>query len=219
MTGDELPDPDRSAATISRWQDIADDDSVSDYESRAAAQLAQVRAAGHSVHAEADRVARLLPDGGSVLDAGCGTGRVSRRLAELGYAVTAVDSDPRMLAIARALDAEAPLGVTYVDADLAAYRGDRVDLVLAAGNVIPLLAPGTLQATLQALADHLRPGGWLVSGYGLDEDHLPSGCPVTPVDDVESAATSAGLSLLHRWGTWEGSPFAGDYTVEVRTRD
>ncbi|NEE31692.1 SAM-dependent methyltransferase, partial [Streptomyces sp. SID7982] len=42
------------------------------------------------------------------------------------------------------------------------------DLVLAAGNVIPLLAPGTGPAVVGQLAAVLRPGGLLVTGMGLD---------------------------------------------------
>ncbi|CAN5469580.1 class I SAM-dependent methyltransferase [soil metagenome] len=200
----------------SRWQDLADDDSVADYDARSQLRLAEVRAAGTSEHAEADLVAQLRPGGGSVLDAGCGTGRVSRRLAHLGYAVTGVDSDPRMLAIARDHDGGPPDQVTYVKADLTAYQGDLVDVVLAAGNVIPLLAPGTLELALRSLSAHLRPGGLLVCGYGLDTDHLPSGCPTTSIEQVEAAATTTALTLLTRWGTWVGGPFTGEYAVEVR---
>ncbi|MGB3184599.1 MAG: class I SAM-dependent methyltransferase [Ornithinimicrobium sp.] len=207
----------------SRWQDITDDESVAGYEARVQERLADVRSAGASEHAEAHRVATLLPRGGRVLDAGCGTGRVARRLAERGYAVTGVDSDPRMLAIARQHRGEQIRGeqagrVDYVEADLAAYRGETVDLVLVAGNVIALLAPGTVRATFLALVGHLRPNGWLLSGYGLDADHLPDGCPVPSIADVDGDADAAGLRLRHRSGTWEGRPFTGDYVVDVWSR-
>ncbi len=60
---------------------------------------------GGSVHGEADFLAALRPPPARVLDAGCGTGRVAVRLAELGYDVAGVDADADMLAVARA---EAP---------------------------------------------------------------------------------------------------------------
>lgn len=45
-----------------------------------------------------DPVVAALPGNGSVLDLGCGTGRLSNLLAELGYEVVAVDESPAMLA-------------------------------------------------------------------------------------------------------------------------
>lgn len=38
-----------------------------------------------------------VPKGASILDLGCGTGRITHRLIELGHPVTAVDFDERML--------------------------------------------------------------------------------------------------------------------------
>src|SRR5512143_180273 len=52
-------------------------------------------ARGVDIHAEARLVASLVAPGGSVLDAGCGTGRVAIRLAASGYRVAGVDLPPR----------------------------------------------------------------------------------------------------------------------------
>ena len=51
--------------------------------------------AGENVHGEADFVETFGPK--SVLDAGCGTGRVAIELARRGIDVVGVDIDPRML--------------------------------------------------------------------------------------------------------------------------
>src|SRR3982074_3789438 len=51
--------------------------------------------AGQNVHGEADFVMRLQPR--TVLDAGCGTGRVAIELARHGAEVVGVDLAPRML--------------------------------------------------------------------------------------------------------------------------
>ncbi|HEY4947146.1 MAG TPA: class I SAM-dependent methyltransferase, partial [Acidimicrobiales bacterium] len=56
-------------------------------------------ASGVDVHGEAEFVDRLHPS--SVLDAGCGTGRVARELARRGIEVVGVDIDPSMIATAR----------------------------------------------------------------------------------------------------------------------
>ena len=60
-------------------------------------------AAGQNIHGEADVVEALLAEygGHTVLDAGCGTGRVAIELDRRGFPVTGVDADPDMLAAAR----------------------------------------------------------------------------------------------------------------------
>lgn len=47
---------------------------------------------------EGDRVAQVVPAGSSILELGCGTGRITRQLVRLGYHVTAVDESAEMLA-------------------------------------------------------------------------------------------------------------------------
>ncbi|MCH7953464.1 MAG: class I SAM-dependent methyltransferase, partial [Chloroflexi bacterium] len=95
--------PDRS----NRWpqdRSVSGDAYDATYECRAAA--------GENVHGEADFVERFAP--ASVLDAGCGTGRVGRELARRGVNVVGVDLDPAMLVTARR---KAP-GVDWRQADL-----------------------------------------------------------------------------------------------------
>jgi SAM-dependent methyltransferase len=60
-----------------------------------------------------DRVAELM-EGHAVLEVACGTGYWTRQLAEVAASVTAVDSNPAMLAIAQRAPAE---GVEFVQAD------------------------------------------------------------------------------------------------------
>ena len=113
-----------------RWSQLAGATSGPDY----AARLAQVAATGVDMHGEATLCARLVSPPARVLDAGCGTGRVAIRLAELGYRCTGVDLDASMLAEARASGAD----VQWAQADLASDSlPDGFDLTVAAGNVIP----------------------------------------------------------------------------------
>lgn len=198
----------------SRWEQLAGRKTGDAY----AEHFARLAESGHDVHGEATFCAGLVAPPARVLDAGCGTGRVAIRLAELGYDTVGVDLDPQMLEVARR---HAP-GLAWVHGDLAALPEDvrtrpPYDLVVLAGNVIPLLAPGTLAATLGSLVEVLAPEGLLVTGFGLDRAHLPPGCPVTTLEEYDGRADAAGLARTHRFGTWDAEPFdpAGGYAVSV----
>ncbi len=94
------------------------------------------------------------------------------------------------------------------------------DLVLAAGNVIPLLASGTEAAVVRQLAAVLRPGGLLVTGMGLDAAHLPLPEPPVTLTEFDHWCTQAGLVLRLRYATWGGDPYTpgGGYAVSVHSR-
>lgn len=202
---------------MNRWAESADRPSGDEY----AARFAALARSGVDVHGEATLCASLVPVGARILDAGCGTGRVAIRLAELGYACTGVDSDRSMLAAAR----RASAGVTWVDGDLGdldeAPLGDQsFDLIVMAGNVVPLLAARTEATAIAALAHRLSPGGLLVAGFGLDRAHLPSSAKVVPLDDYDIWCAAAGLVPVARWATWDEQRFTADagYAVSVHRR-
>ncbi|MBW8171454.1 class I SAM-dependent methyltransferase [Ornithinimicrobium sp. Arc0846-15] len=197
------------------WREIADDENVAGYDQRMAANLEDVAAAGLSVHAEADLVAEFAAPGATVLDGGCGTGRIAWRLAEMGYRVIGADNDPRMLAHAKAGDREVTIKPVWLETDLASVPNSSADVVLVAGNVMPLVGAEELPTSLAQLANLMSQDSVLISGFGLDLDHLPPGCEVLALADFDQMATDAGLELRARWGTWQGGPFAGDYVVNV----
>jgi len=162
-------------------------------------------AAGENVHGEADLVMRYAPT--SVLDAGCGTGRIARELTRRGVDVVGVDLDPEMLATARRRSPEGQ----WIEGDLAALELERVfDLVLAAGNVMILLTPGTEATVIPNLVRHLGPGGRLIAGFQL----RASGVSLPAYDDL---TLRAGLRLEDRWSTWDREAWriGSDYAVSV----
>lgn len=187
-------------APANRWLTTRDDDRADTYD----AAWEEMAAAGADVHGEADFVEALGP--GTVLDAGCGTGRVAIELARRGVDVVGVDVDPTMLAVARR---KAP-HLTWVEADLAHVdlRG-RFDVVVAAGNVMIFLAPGTEGAVVSNMARHLHSAGLLVAGFQLKADGLT-------LDQYDRFCDAAGLELVERFATWERAPYeGGDYAVTV----
>jgi SAM-dependent methyltransferase len=107
--------------------------------------------------------------GGPILELAAGTGRIARPLAAAGYAVTAVDFDPAMLA---RLTATAPGGVTTVQADLATWRPPAAAyrLAILGLNSLFLLAERQQQrAAVESLAAALVPGGLAVVDIWLPD--------------------------------------------------
>ncbi|MGY5046334.1 class I SAM-dependent methyltransferase [Streptomyces sp. 900105755] len=201
---------------MSRWDELTGGTSGKDY----AARFAALARSGKDMHGEARFCTALVPAGARVLDAGCGTGRVMIRLAELGYDCVGVDLDASMLAVAREHAPDLP----WFQADLAEFepRGLGVaadfDLVVAAGNIFPLLAAGTEAAVTGRLAAVLRPGGLLVAGFGLDEAHLPVPPGIT-LSEYDGHCAGAGLTLVDRFATWDADPYdGGGYAVSVHRR-
>ncbi len=171
-----------------------------------------MEAAGEDVHGEADFVARFQPR--SVLDAGCGTGRVAIELARRGIETVGVDLDPGMLQAART---NAP-HLRWVEADLATHRltsddgpdPERFDVVVAAGNVLIFVEPGAEADVVTTLADHLTPDGRLIAGFQLLEGRYD-------LATYDQHCADAGLVLAERHGTWDRQPWhpGGDYAVSV----
>ncbi|MFI0235804.1 class I SAM-dependent methyltransferase [Streptomyces sp. NPDC016845] len=203
---------------MSRWQELTGGTSGEEY----AARFDALRRSGKDVHGEAAFCAALVPPGARVLDAGCGTGRVMIRLAELGYDCTGIDLDASMLNVARERAPHLPC----FQVDLAAFDPAALgiapdfDLVVAAGNVLPLLAPGTEATVVERLAAAIRPGGLLVAGFGLDAAHLPVP-PTITLPEYDAYCAAAGLTLVDRFATWDAAPYdGGGYAVSVhRTLD
>lgn len=157
---------------------------------------------GQDVHGEAGFVSSLSPT--TVLDAGCGTGRVAIELARRGIAVVGVDSDSSMLATAQDRDPS----IRWIRADITALDlGEEFDVVVMAGNVPLFTPPGTEADLVAGAARHVASGGALVVGFQLGRGYeLP---------ELEAHCAAAGLVLDGRWATWAGDPFPGDGSYAV----
>lgn|SRR5487761_1262265 len=181
---------------------------VPDYDGEAyQARFDALAAEGLDVHGEAAFVRSFGP--ASVLDAGCGTGRVAVELARHGIDVVGVDIDESMIGAARR---RAP-ALGWVHADMAsADLGRRFDAVVLAGNVPIFCATATRPALIRACAAHVAPGGVLIAGFQLDRGY--------GLDAYDLQCQAAGLTAIERWATWDRRPFTGgeQYAVSVHRR-
>lgn len=180
---------------MTRWQDERGPDDSRAYVRR----FAELAASGADLHGEARAVDAVIAPSSRVLDAGCGTGRVGAELARRGHRVTAVDLDPILLDAARATGL-----LTVVSADLAELERPEIgfDAVVAAGNVMIFLAPGSEAEVCRNLAAQLAPGGVLVAGFATDHRYT--------VDAFDADLAAAGLVHEHRFSTWDLRPWRAD---------
>ncbi|MBN1872662.1 MAG: class I SAM-dependent methyltransferase [Anaerolineae bacterium] len=115
---------------------------------------------------------------GNILDIGCGNGQYAALLAARGYAVTAIDSAPEMITIARRNDPVSEyyvLDMQAIDTLPQTYTG-----IVCLGNVYAYLPPEERSPFLNKVYRQLEPDGiWIVQLVNWDviiqrtEHHFP----------------------------------------------
>ena len=185
------------SARWARWRRAID---LADYDAR----WEQMLAEGKAAHGEADFVSQL--GGHSVLDAGCGTGRVAIELAARGFDVVGVDLDRDMVDRAAA---KAP-SLRWVCADLANVDlGRQFDTVVMAGNVLLFSRPQDRSAIVANLARHVAQHGVLVAGFSIERGGYT-------LEEYDESCSAARLALRDRYATWERAAYSnGEYAVSA----
>lgn len=169
-----------------------------------------------------------VPDGGRVVDLGCGWGELLLRVVEAAPGSTGdgVDSDPVAVARGRRLARERGLDgrVTFHEGSADAWSGTGHDLAVSIGAVHAW--PGTTREALRALRATVKPGGrvlfgdgfWTapptaaaLAGLGAEEDEL-----FGSLDELVRAAVDAGFAPLRttvadqrEWDVFESNGRAG----------
>ena len=100
-----------------------------------------------------------------------------------------------------------------MESDLAAVSLEqRFDVVALPGNVMIFVTPGREGAVVSNLAAHLGSGGRLIAGFQLRRNGLD-------LHTYDRLCEVAGLTLEHRWATWDCAAYTGgDYAVSVHIR-
>ncbi|MDQ2852789.1 MAG: class I SAM-dependent methyltransferase [Actinomycetota bacterium] len=106
-------------------------------------------------HGEADIIHAALPSGATILELGCGTGRIADSLVALGHRVVAVDSSREMLSYLRSAE---PVHSTIEALALA----ERFDGVVLASVLVNTFDPDQRTQFLRTAVRHMAPGATLV---------------------------------------------------------
>ncbi|HEX2162119.1 MAG TPA: class I SAM-dependent methyltransferase [Thermoleophilaceae bacterium] len=124
--------------------------------------------------------------GSSVLDVGCGTGRVALELAAAGHEVVGIDADPALTAALDERAAVAGLPARAIVADARSFTLDRrFPLAILPMQVAQLLGGPKGRARLLAtVARHLLPGGLLAIALADPFDAVEPGEARPPLPDV-----------------------------------
>ena len=157
----------------------------------------KMAAEGADLAGEARLVDAMVPRHSRILDAGCGPGRIAGELHARGHDVVGVDVDPALIAAA---EADYP-GPRYAVADLASLELDDApfDAAVLAGNVLVFVAPDSEPEVLRRMAAHVRPDGFVITGFGTDRGY--------PLEAFDAHSAAAGLVLEHRFATWDLRPW------------
>lgn len=151
---------------------------------------------GEDLYGEARFVDAMAQRGSRVLDAGCGTGRMAGQLSKIGHDAIGVDRSTRLLEVARSYFPD----TTYVEADLLTVSGEELggekfDIIAAAGNVVPCLAPDTERDVLANLVSLLVPDGRLVLGFKTDREYS--------LAQLDADSNALGLTEVARFSDWQ----------------
>lgn len=129
----------------------------------------------------------------SLLDVGCGDGRLGGRLYERGFSVTGVDISPDAVLAARALAASAEVpgrSLRFHEADFAAdlpprIEGGPFDIVVCQLVVSIIGDVRSRRNLLRHVRCNLRPGGWLYLSASGVSDSINPGYARLYADDAQ----------------------------------
>lgn len=169
-----------------------------------------MRERGEDLDGEARLIDAMAARKSRILDAGCGPGRTGGELARRGHDVVGVDVDDELIAAARADFPNATWRVgDLAELDLIEAGIEPFDIIVCAGQVMTFLAPGTAPAVLHRFARHVSRDGRIVTGFGVGRGY--------GFDQFLTDAADAGLTVQHRFATWDLQPFTenSDFLVAV----
>ncbi len=138
-----------------------------------------------------------LPQGGAVLDLGCGPGKAAAIMAEHGFVVTATDAVPEMVALAAKGPGVTAYEASFDDLDaLESYNGIWANFSLLHAK------RADMHRHLDAICRALRPAGWFHIGTKLGQgearDRIGRRYTYYEQDELEGLLMNRGLTIVNR---------------------
>lgn len=188
----------RKLQCMATWQEIVARNP--EHSENYARRWRNIASSGKDIFGEARLVDAMVPRGATIVDAGCGTGRVGGYLQHQGHHVLGVDIDETLLNYAREEYPEAE----WKQGDLCQtlLPTSAFDLAVSAGNVMTFLDPDLRDKAVHNLTQSLVPGGRLVVGFGAGRGWS--------FEDFLHTAISTGLKIDSLHSTWDLRPFDKD---------
>lgn len=149
-----------------------------------------------------DRFEKYLPEGASVLDAGCGSGRDSKHFIEKGYTVTAFDASGIMCEYASMLTGQEVRKLTFQEMD---YQ-DCFDGIWACASLLHVLEDELVSVIKKVIAA-LKPGGVLYASwkYGkgtrFDDHSCRLFCDMDENNIIRYFSDKDGIQIEETWET------------------
>lgn len=194
---------------LNKWRAAMQDPTHS---TRYAQRWERLEAEGKDIDGEARAIDALADRGSTILDAGCGNGRLAGYLARAGHQAMGVDLDPHLIEVAKTKYPEARFEVVDL-ADFVLYDDSEeirtFDIIVAAGNVQTFLADWERIPALQNIAQHMHPSSRYVTGFQLARGYTDK--------QFSRDVAAAGLEIVQRFATWQFQPFdpEGEFLLAV----
>ncbi len=134
----------------------------------------------------------LVPSGGTILDAGCGSGRDTLYFLSKGYKVDAFDASKEMAALAS----------LYIDQEVKCHTFDAIkevdhyDAVWAAASLLHLPF-SILSTTIERISEALKTDGIFYASFKYgDQEYAKEGRHFTPLNEEKAEALFKEIGTL-----------------------
>jgi SAM-dependent methyltransferase len=159
---------------------------------------------GADMSADRARFLAHIPNGGAILDAGCGSGRDALAFKNAGYAVSAFDGSAEMAKLATA---HTGIAVQHQRFDQVSWR-KAFDGIWACASLLHVTR-AELSGALFRLAHALKPSGVLYVSFKYgDGERFVHGRDFTNMNEelLTAALTQSGLALVEMWTSTDVRP-------------